>query len=161
MTGIRLLIAISLVCSASAFAQVKTDPAIPSNNAAYTGKSLTASNAEPWKILPQSPAASSLPTTSSAPSPMDRLADPFLLTWNDGLTVLNGNVDPRMVVSQRAIGDDSYCLKIRSYVVKRDSKDSDAVHPAGYTTCVPASRFRLRTTLEHQTSERESHLIQR
>jgi len=55
---------------------------------------------------------------------------------------------------------DSYCLKIRSYVVARDSKNSDSVHPAGYTTCVPANRFRLKTTVEHQSAERESLLIQ-
>jgi hypothetical protein len=40
---------------------------------------------------------------------------------------------------------DFSCLSIRSYVVKRDSKNSDSVHPAGYSTCVPARRFRLKT----------------
>ncbi len=46
--------------------------------------------------------------------------------------------------------DDSMCYKIRSYVVARDSKDSDSVHPVKYTTCQPASRYRLKTTEIHQ-----------
>ena len=41
---------------------------------------------------------------------------------------------------------DTVCYKIRSYVVARDSKHSDSVHPVGYSTCQPASRYRLRTT---------------
>ena len=40
---------------------------------------------------------------------------------------------------------DTLCYSIRSYVVKRDSKHSDSVHPAGYSTCVPAARYRLKT----------------
>jgi hypothetical protein len=42
---------------------------------------------------------------------------------------------------------DSYCLKIRSYLVARDSKTSDSTHLVGYSTCLPASRYRLRTTV--------------
>lgn len=42
---------------------------------------------------------------------------------------------------------DYYCLKIRSYLVARDSKNSDSTHLVGYSTCLPASRYRLRTTV--------------
>lgn len=42
--------------------------------------------------------------------------------------------------------DETLCYTMRSYVVARDSKDSDSVHPTGYSTCQPASRYRLRTT---------------
>jgi hypothetical protein len=37
------------------------------------------------------------------------------------------------------------CFKIRSYVVARDSKDSDAVHLVRYSTCQPASRYQVKT----------------
>jgi hypothetical protein len=43
---------------------------------------------------------------------------------------------------------DRTCLYIRDYVVVRDSPHSDSVHRDGYTTCVPAARFRLYTTAE-------------
>lgn len=38
------------------------------------------------------------------------------------------------------------CFAIRSYVVARDSKDSDSTHPVSYSTCQPAARYQLRTT---------------
>ena len=59
---------------------------------------------------------------------------------------LNASIDPMMVTSDRTLVDDAVCYTIRSYVVARDSKHSDAVHPAGYSTCQPASKYRLRTT---------------
>jgi hypothetical protein len=40
---------------------------------------------------------------------------------------------------------DQYCLKIRSYQMARDSKNSDSTHLVGYSTCLPASKYRLRT----------------
>jgi hypothetical protein len=42
---------------------------------------------------------------------------------------------------------DRYCLKMRSYLVARDRKNSDSTHLVGYSTCQPASRYRLRTTV--------------
>ncbi len=50
---------------------------------------------------------------------------------------------------------DSICYKIRSYVVARDSKDSDSVHPVKYTTCQPASRYRLKTTEMHENIQQK------
>ena len=67
-----------------------------------------------------------------------------------------GAIATPAILSGRASaeGGDSYCLNIRSYVVARDSKNSDSVHLTGYTTCVPASRFRLRTADIHERSDR-------
>ena len=42
---------------------------------------------------------------------------------------------------------DHYCLKIRSYLMARDGKNSDSTHQVGYSTCLPASRYRLRTAV--------------
>jgi hypothetical protein len=59
---------------------------------------------------------------------------------------LNGSVDPMMVTSDKRPIDDTVCYKIRSYVVARDRKGSDSVHPVGYSTCQPAAKYRLRVT---------------
>jgi len=40
---------------------------------------------------------------------------------------------------------DMTCLKIRSYVVARDSKDSESTHLVHYSTCQPAGRYRVKT----------------
>lgn len=58
----------------------------------------------------------------------------------------NSFIDPMMVMSDKRPIDDTVCYKIRSYVVARDSKHSDSVHPVGYSTCHPATKYRLRTT---------------
>ncbi len=42
--------------------------------------------------------------------------------------------------------DDNTCLTMRSYVVARDSKDSDSTHLVSYTTCQPSARYRVKTT---------------
>jgi hypothetical protein len=44
---------------------------------------------------------------------------------------------------------DVACYKIADYIVVRDYPNSDSTHLAGYTTCVPAERFRVYTTVEH------------
>jgi hypothetical protein len=41
---------------------------------------------------------------------------------------------------------DKTCLSIRSYVVARDSKDSDSTHLVSYSTCQPTERYRLKST---------------
>ena len=41
---------------------------------------------------------------------------------------------------------DATCFAIRSYRVVRDDPHSDSIHRDGYTSCVPAARFRVYTT---------------
>ncbi|MGA2004622.1 MAG: hypothetical protein ABSG70_14650 [Terriglobales bacterium] len=45
-------------------------------------------------------------------------------------------------------GPVSYCAFMRTYRVKRDQAGSDAVSPAGYTTCVPSKRFEVKSAVE-------------
>ena len=83
---------------------------------------------------------------------MDRLqVDKYKISRskNDTRTLLLGpEADAGMVLSglDGQLDADITCLKIRSYVVARDSKDSDSTHPVSYSTCQPASRYRLKTT---------------
>ncbi len=44
--------------------------------------------------------------------------------------------------------DDSTCYFIRSYRVRRDDPESDATRPAGYSTCLSASRLQMRSAVE-------------
>jgi hypothetical protein len=46
----------------------------------------------------------------------------------------------------------SSCAYMRTYRVKRQARDSDAVAPAGYTTCVPTRRFEMRSAVETHTN---------
>jgi len=80
---------------------------------------------------------------------------------SQALTSFRPNLPVQFAAVPKNLPADSLCYSIRSYVVARDSKHSDSVHPVGYTTCVPASRYRLRTTMDQQASGRDLSLIQR
>jgi hypothetical protein len=58
----------------------------------------------------------------------------------------NSLSEPAKFGPPEQLSDDVFCYTMRSYVVARDSKHSDSVHPVGYSTCQPASKYRLRTT---------------
>jgi len=149
MTLTRLFAAALLVCSALAFAQTKTDSLAVSDQAS-ANQPATAASSEPWKFIPNQ-----LADVSSAKHPLDRLQV-------DNYKVLRSNTNTRtLLVGPEAdtgillsgldglLGADTTCFKIRSYVVARDSKDSDSTHPVSYSTCQPASRYRVRTTEMH------------
>jgi hypothetical protein len=58
-----------------------------------------------------------------------------------------------LVLSDRADGrrdpardGDVTCYTMQSYLVKRQSADSDVVEPSGYSTCRRASRYSVKTT---------------
>jgi hypothetical protein len=85
-----------------------------------------ATGSEPWRIIPKSD--------------------------KDKGFVLSTPGQNGVVVSPNGpLAADTMCYAIRSYVVKRDSKNSDSVHPVGYSTCVPANRYRLKTADANET----------
>jgi hypothetical protein len=127
MTLSRLLVPVLLVCSASAFAQQQNVP-------------LTSTPSEPWRIT------SGEADTSAVKNPFDRMhIDQFKVDPKAAPFTLESRLDPIVVTPEGLAGDDTLCYTIRSYVVARDSKDSDSVHPVGYSTCQPASRYRLKS----------------
>jgi hypothetical protein len=147
MTLARLLAAALVVCSVLAFAQKKSDSlAIPAQ-AAEASKSAEITSSEPWKLIPNRPA-----DLGSGQNPFDRmrvdqyqfdLSKIYPSTRTFDLKGRSVTVTPSF---DGQLDADTTCLKIRSYVVARDSKDSDSTHPVSYSTCQPASRYRLKTT---------------
>jgi hypothetical protein len=71
---------------------------------------------------------------------------------SDWLTApVAGGAADRMIVnlnSDRPDSSNDSCATMRTYRVKRRGRDSEAVGPAGYTTCVPMRRFEMRSTVE-------------
>lgn len=87
--------------------------------------------------------------TTVSSTAIEKLSEPWRIIPPEISLNQNTNV---LRFSPRAISSDDFvCLKIRSYVVARDSKDSDSVHPVKYSTCQPASRYQLKTTELHET----------
>ncbi len=152
MTLARLLAAALLLCSLSAFGQdQQTQSSLPSTGVIAVhfkkGPSLNresffsslnlptaATAAEPWRIFPD--ATGSLVTGQDRPDqiPADQLKLEIHVRQ-----LLESQLD-------RLHEESLTCYAIRSYVVARDSMDSDSTHPAGYSTCQPATRYSLKTT---------------
>jgi hypothetical protein len=146
MTLIRLFAAALAVCSTLAFAQTKID-ALAVSDQASASKPATAASSEPWKLIPNQ-----LADASSGKDPLYRLQvekyKVFRSSTNTRTLLLGPEADAGMVLSGLSGDLDGVttCLKIRSYVVARDSKDSDSTHPVSYSTCQPSTRYRVRTT---------------
>ncbi|HEY6371284.1 MAG TPA: hypothetical protein VIX37_11950 [Candidatus Sulfotelmatobacter sp.] len=144
MTLIRLFAVALLVCSTLVFAQTKTDTLAVSEQASA---SQPATASELWKFVPNQ-----LADARSGKDPLNRLqVDKYKVSRSNTNTrtlLFGPDADAGMVLS--GLGGDldgvTTCLKIRSYVVARDSKDSDSTHPVSYSTCQPSTRYRVRTT---------------
>ena len=139
MTLTRLLVAALLMLSASAFAQKQIDSASrPEANSNQQA-------AEPWKLEHTQPI--------TAKDPLDRMQiDQFRVDPKAAPFKAEARLDPIVVTPEDTAGDTGLCYTIRSYVVARDSKDSDSVHPVGYSTCQPAGKYRLKTAEMHRSS---------
>ena len=85
-----------------------------------------ATPSDPWRIIPRS-------------------------QWDKdkGLVLHSQDVGPDgiVVAPGRPLDAETTCYTIRAYVVARDSKNSDSTHPVGYSTCHPASRYRLKSAV--------------
>jgi hypothetical protein len=159
------LLAIVVLCTASASAQQQP---LASNQASsnvfevynYLAAPPAATPSEPWRIIPeqseqpqQSKQADSTDPTQSQLSNSDtekRTLD--VLNTLERLMAehyIDPSEHPWVKVSPdgkvMAWGVDETCYSIRSYVVARDNKDSDAVHPVSESTCQPASRYGVHT----------------
>jgi len=140
MTLARLLAAALVLCSLPAFAQDQRTQIkqgmLPQGGWFFDLPWLwpEATPSQPWRIGPIRPA--DLPAGQNALDP--KRLDQYRLDRVKG--------DPRIRHFKLDASDaDATCYNIRSYVVARDSKDSDSTHPAGYSTCLPSNRYQLRS----------------
>lgn len=138
----RLLAATLLACSTLAVAQLKSEPLQTTD----ASNSTTVASSEPWQVIPKYLADPSARTFFE-----QQQIDKYKVSPSKESTrtrLLGPEADSGIIVSNLAgqpDGSVTTCLKIRSYVVARDSKDSDSTHPVSYSTCQPSSRYQVRT----------------
>lgn len=151
MSSARLLLPIVLSCSLFAAGQTQrsqeflTSSQSSQPNAAASQTLIanaSATPSEPWRIVPPKPEVITDPLGRIVQAPGVR----YKADHDSQLSVLREPGTDHTGISLDGSADDTACYAIRSYVVARDSKESEATHPAGYSTCQPASRYRLRTT---------------
>lgn len=143
MTSPRIAAALVLLYSSVVFAQANPKKADPTSPSAIAGSNTPAD----WNAISGLAAKNSVPQ-----DPLARLeaSQPPEFKINNGHnTEVLFIPDPSQafVMSPDSLSADSVCLKIRSYVMKRDGKNSDSTHLVGYSTCQPAKKFQLRTTV--------------
>jgi hypothetical protein len=132
MTLARLLPAVLLICIVPAYAQKPTDSLSGQPKATVAEKPVAS---DPWKFSLNRPAD----LQSEGPLARMRLEE-FRIDPN----TLSSNAETPAPRKDEEVPTETGCFKIRSYVMARDSKGSDATHLVGYTTCVPALRYGVR-----------------
>jgi hypothetical protein len=146
MTLTRLVLAALLGCSLPAFAQDQQLLALqnPDKVAASATNHDSPTPSEPWRIMPNR-------SFNSSSDSMDRMrVDQYVLDQSkrDFRGGRSNEAERLTLVMDFSASLDTAatCFTMRSYVVARDSKDSDSTHPTGYSTCQPASKYRVKAT---------------
>jgi hypothetical protein len=148
MTLARLLPAALLFCSLPALGQDRQTVLGNSREAPVKNGETTATPSEPWRVIPNRPA--DLTADSADHIRVDQYRfNQDKLDLGTGDSKLEAKTRPPVLGLDgelvQELDGDTTCFSIRSYVVARDSKDSDSTHPAGYSTCRRASRYHLKT----------------
>jgi hypothetical protein len=159
MTLARLLIATLLFCSMPAlpaFTQQLQTGKLPAAGKSYSGDMIPpvtnfmSAMKEPspaWRIVPNQSSESDSDSRNRIRVDQYRL-DPHSLDLLTGRARSQPKTRTLVMGVDGPLDSDVTCYTIRSYVVARDSKDSDSTHMAGYSTCQPASRYAIKTTEE-------------
>lgn len=139
MTLTHLLAAALVICSLPAIAQ--DAPSSPERVPSQPDKVSPAGGApsEPWRIIPDQVADGGPGKDSASHIRIDQ----FHLEQSQ--TELRARAELARAEFMGTLDADTTCYAIRSYVVARDSKDSDSTHAAGYSTCLPSERYQVRS----------------
>ena len=136
----RIFLVALCLCAPLALAQDVPDSRIPP----------AAKPSEPWRILPkpdnnnvQQVPGLRIPPAAAPSEPWRILPKP---DWDKGRVVMTPEIGPEGIIvsSDGSLAAGTTCYAIRSYVVAPEAKDTESVHPDGYSTCIPATNFRLK-----------------
>jgi len=127
LTGLLALLLFVLIvffaAPAASYAQTATTSTIQSNGSQSDSLALL-----PEKLQPAGTRVSEHPLVASQP-----------------LLEHNGDLVLRESMQDSSLGDEFTCLKLRTYIVARDDKDSDATHPVRKVNCTPARKFSFKS----------------
>jgi hypothetical protein len=108
-------------------------------------------SSHPLSTLPQSAQASIRVDELQWPFPGDRNDLSQTMPATTGAGEHSSTVTPRLQFHtiefgalEPTLGHGDVCYSIRGYRVTRDDPESDTTRPAGYSTCQPAARFRVK-----------------
>jgi hypothetical protein len=89
--------------------------------------------------------ATDRPQASSDPDSYSETGDSMAVSPSDQFELqASGKLDASHIIFQSRRGFEPDCMKMRTYVMARDEKGSDATHAVKYLTCVPAWKYEVR-----------------
>jgi hypothetical protein len=144
------IFAVLLVCSLPSVAQDQAKTNLPpANSKNELPATANGTPSEPWKIVLAEPH-----TADTADDVLARLQNgqSHFTVGGSGRALLAA-AQRNLLLEDIPLQGDDICYTIRSYVVARDSKDSDSTHPVKSSTCQPGSHYRLKTAVETRTDE--------
>jgi hypothetical protein len=97
----------------------------------------------------KSPSTDLAPANSDSQNLLGNAAD-----LNDSLPLIARRRDPNHRYVEGQQERTVTCLKMRSYLMARESEDSDATRMVGYRTCTPSARFDVRLSTEPSVTAR-------
>lgn len=126
LTGLLALLLFVLIvfyaAPAASFAQTANTPAVKSDN----------TESDSLAVLPEK-----LQLVRNRVSERPLVASQPLIEHNGDLVLRESLQDSQQ--------DDFTCLKLRTYIVARDDKTTDATHPVRKIDCTPARKFNYKT----------------
>jgi hypothetical protein len=118
-----------VLCASTVLAQ--GPQANPNPTPAIAAQRPPSANPEPWRIIPKA---------------VEEPSNPNAHAGNENPL----HIDLRGLATRPLSSDEieqvNTCYYIRSYLMTRDSKDSDATHLVGTSTCQPARHYSVKTT---------------
>lgn len=144
-----LLASALVLCTSAMFAQGQANP--DQSPVVQPTTQVTSSNGEPWRIIPkvaQEPSDAGVRAEHEhSLNILDSNAPLLRSDLNSPLLTAPARSDEARSDEQRAeMARQRICYSIRSYLMARDSKDSDSTHLVGVSTCQPAQQYGLKTT---------------
>jgi len=110
-----------------------------------------AQTSNPTAMKPESPDANNLAILSNKPQVDRGQLSEHPLVASQPLVEHNGDMvlrEPSRDLSPEAsLGDDFSCFTMRSYIMARDDKTSDATHLVRQVKCTPARKFSVKSAV--------------
>jgi len=145
-------------CALPVFAQDRPANSDPTPAIAAQTSAVTSADAEPWRIVPEAALESTQPSARAGDQNLLNIvgsnAQVFGFTTNSRASRTLSSQELEQLVKQARSNEEvatlmngRVCYSIRSYLMARDSKDSDSTHIVGVSTCQPAQKYALKTTV--------------
>jgi hypothetical protein len=158
MRCLGLSLFLIVLCASAVFAQDQAANSDPTPAIAAQITLARSTTPEPWRVVPKAAEEPSQPSAQAGDQNLlnvvDSNAQVFGFTTNSRASRALSSQELEQLAKQARsdaevgqLMNGRVCYSIRSYLMARDSKDSDSTHLVGTSICQPAQKYALKTTV--------------